>query len=213
MTTGVGFNWVDGIVLVLVLAGAWLGHRRGFSEGLLPLVKWAMILGIGAAVYHPLGQLLSRVSGMGLAWSRVCVYLGVLVLLLWLFARLRDRVGERLLAADLFGKADGFLGMVAGGLQYGMAVIAFVATIHAFDLTARWQQLEDQLEEESAERLFWEIAGSLDRECLYTSLLGPWLRQHLPQLLIQPEVVAAPPDRETPINQRNREIDRALAPR
>ncbi|MDI3339512.1 MAG: CvpA family protein [Sphaerobacter sp.] len=56
-------NWLDVIIILIVLLGAGAGVRRGFLRGALDLVIVAIGLVAGAVGYRPVAQLLERVVG------------------------------------------------------------------------------------------------------------------------------------------------------
>src|SRR5881394_2125757 len=54
-------SWVDCAVLILLVVGLWRGRKRGMSEELLDIVKWAIIVVAAGILYEPGGRFLNSV--------------------------------------------------------------------------------------------------------------------------------------------------------
>lgn len=64
------WNWVDYVVLALVLSGALLGWRRGFIRNAVDSATWLGSLALALLLYRPLAQLLSYITGLDEIWTR-----------------------------------------------------------------------------------------------------------------------------------------------
>src|ERR1041385_6896189 len=124
-------SWVDLAVVGLLIIGVLRGRKRGMSEELLDLLKWLLIVVVGAQLYQPLGDMLAANS----MFSRLSWYLAIYVTLILaikiIFGVIKKKVGEKLLGSDIFGRAEYYLGMSAGAVRYACVIIAVMAVIHA----------------------------------------------------------------------------------
>src|SRR5579863_5333625 len=77
------FDIVLGIVLVV---GIIRGRKRGMSEELLDVVKWLLVVFLGAVFYKPLGDLVSQLAGLPKVWSYIICYALVLIIVLIVFS-------------------------------------------------------------------------------------------------------------------------------
>lgn len=123
------FNAIDIVLVVVVLASALNGWRRGFILGLLDLLGWILSLVAGLRFYQPVARWLgahtdlwSDVWDQPLAFILIAVSVGVAVHLLSyvLLRRLPEDVHERSLN-QLFG--------LIPGLANGLITAAIVAAL------------------------------------------------------------------------------------
>src|SRR5258706_436034 len=71
-------NWVDFLVVIVVLTGIVRGRKRGISQELLDVVKWLLVVVVAAYSYEPMGQLLAHYS----YFSDLCCYVTVYTLII-----------------------------------------------------------------------------------------------------------------------------------
>jgi uncharacterized protein YkwD len=73
------FNWVDGLLVFVVLLGALNGWRSGFVLGTLGLVRWIGSL-VAAWWLHPfVADVLARNTGLAAVWQKPAAFLLVVV--------------------------------------------------------------------------------------------------------------------------------------
>src|ERR1043166_2869742 len=112
------FNWVDFLVMLVLVLGGVRGRRRGMSGELLDVVKWLLILVVGAIAYEPLGQLFAQYTYVSHLYSYLIVYALIIAAFVMVFSHLRPRLGDKLVTSDFFGSAEYYLGMIAGLVRY-----------------------------------------------------------------------------------------------
>ena len=57
-------SWVDVMVVALLGVGIWRGRKRGMSEELLDIVKWALIVVVAGFLYEPGGRFLTSMTSI-----------------------------------------------------------------------------------------------------------------------------------------------------
>lgn len=175
-------NFVDLLILLLVVLSVLNGYRRGFIIGVLDLVGWIVILVSGLRFYQPVAGWLrpfdfwSDVWDQPIAFILVAIVVGVIVQSLeyGLVRRLSKNIHER-----AFNKVLG----VIPGLAYGLIAAAIVSAL----LLAI--PLNDRLHERARE------SGLANRLALYAERLDAELRpvfgeaisRSLNLLTVQPE--------------------------
>ena len=88
-------SWVDCAVVVLLFVGLWRGRRRGMSEELLDIIKWALIVVLAGLGYQPIAQLLlSFTSVFGPLSMYVTTYMALALIITIIFSI--DRKSTRL---------------------------------------------------------------------------------------------------------------------
>src|SRR5262245_44630367 len=90
------FGWVDFAIVVLLGVGLWRGRKRGMSEELLDILKWAIIVVAAALLYEPGGRLLAKASVFSLVSCYVFAYFLVVALTFGLFALIRSSLGSKI---------------------------------------------------------------------------------------------------------------------
>ena len=126
-----GLSWVDFAIALLLVWGVVRGRKRGMSEELLDVIKWGLIVVVAGAAYLPLGKMLSQLSVFSLLSSYLFVYVGVAVLIFALFGFIRSKVGGKLSSAEIFGNAEYYLGMMAGGFRYLCIILVAMSLLNA----------------------------------------------------------------------------------
>src|SRR5262245_7489223 len=100
-----GLSWVDFAVVLLLIVGLWRGKKRGMSEELLDIVKWAVIVVVCALVYEPAGRFLASMSVFSPLSCYVAVYAGMALIIAITFSFIRRGAGAKLVGSDVFGAA------------------------------------------------------------------------------------------------------------
>ena len=125
------FNWFDVVLLATVVAGIMRGRKRGLSQELLTLLFWVVLIFACSAAYVPLGNALAEVAPLSKLFCYILCYLGVAGLLAMLFTPIKRAVGEKLISADSFGKAEYYIGMPAGAVRFLCVLVAVLAVLKA----------------------------------------------------------------------------------
>ena len=58
-------NWVDIVLVVVVVLAVWGGWRRGFFRGTADLVTWIGSIGLGFAFYEDAAEGIGRIISIG----------------------------------------------------------------------------------------------------------------------------------------------------
>jgi uncharacterized membrane protein required for colicin V production len=179
-------NGFDVILLAVLVAGVLRGRKHGMSEELMMLAKWLIIILGCAMIYVPVGQWLAKSSPFSLLASFMFVYSGAALIVLGIFGLVKHQLGGKLVGSDIFGRSEYYLGMGSGMVRFACILIAFLAL-----LNARFFPREEVL---AMERFQNDVYGSNFFPTWHTaqsivfekSLTGPWIKENLGFLLIQP---------------------------
>ena len=177
-----GFNFINVLLVLLVLLSVLIGWQRGLIRGLLDLTRWAGGLLLGLRFYQPVARWLGPRVGWSEVWDRPVAFIltvvvaGVLIQLLghMLLRRLPESVHERRLN-KLLGLMPGFVsGMIVAAIV--AALLLAVPLPEGLRTSARESALVNRLAA-SAERF----------EALLAPIFDEAVRQTLNKLTIQPE--------------------------
>ena len=91
-------NWVDLVLIVVLILAAWNGYRRGFIRGSLDLLTWGGSIGLGYAFYRYTADGLGSIAKLG-AWqlpvSFILTAIVARILIGILMKRIVRRIPER----------------------------------------------------------------------------------------------------------------------
>src|SRR5690606_38857631 len=107
------------------------GRKRGMSEELLDVFQWLTIIVLGAMLYEPLGNLISRGGSMGLFYAYLISYILTALVIKLVFSTVKRAVGEKLVHSDAFGSFEYYLGMGAGMLRCFCVLLFCLSLLHA----------------------------------------------------------------------------------
>jgi len=180
-------NLFDLVLLVVLAAGIYRGRKHGMSEELLSLLTWLAILFGCALLYQPGAELIGQFTGM---FSRLSCYLMAYVggagLIFLLFVGLKRLLGGKLLGSDLFGRSEYYLGMGSGLVRFSCILLAALALLNARSFTPTEVRAMEKFQDDVYGSNFFPTLHSVQTTVFDKSLTGPWIRENLGFLLIQP---------------------------
>lgn len=183
-------SWVDLFVAVLLLVGILRGRKRGMSEELLDIIKWALILVLAALFYAPLGEFLSGVSFFSLLSCYIFVYALIVLLIMLLFSMIRRSVGDKLVGSDTFGSAEYYLGMMAGLFRYACIILVGMAFLNARYYSPAEIQAKAKYQQDNFGSSFFLTLPDLQKEVFVNSLTGRMAHDYLGVAMIRPTASA-----------------------
>jgi uncharacterized membrane protein required for colicin V production len=181
-----GLSWFDLMVLVVLGIGVWRGRSRGMSEELLDVLKWLVIVVVGALVYRPVGKYISDYTHFSAGACYVAVYVSVLVLMRLFFGWIKRGVGEKLVGSDVFGNSEFYLGMLAGAVRFGCYVIVALALLNARYVSPEEMVANARMQKENFEDISFPTIGTIQQNVFKGSASGQLVKRYLGHELIVP---------------------------
>ena len=178
-------SWVDFAIMIVVMLGVLRGRKRGMSEELLDVVKWLCIVAVGAVTYEPAGNFLSEKLPFGRLSCYLAVYIAVILGFKLAFTLMKRQFGEKLVGSDDFGRAEYYLGMLAGGVRYTCVVFVVLAMLHARHYTAEEVRANEAFQEHNYGSIRFPTMYSFQRQVFGLAWTGKLTRQYAPFLLIR----------------------------
>lgn len=182
------FNYIDAIVLVLLIVGIFHGRKRGLSEELLTFVQWLVILFGGAVIYQPLGQMLAGLAPLSTLTCYLLVYLAFAGLVKLIFVQIQKAVGEKLVGSNVFGSFEYYLGMIAGMIRFSCAILVFMALLNARIVSEQERAATAKMQSKNFEGISFPTFGSFQQAVLVQSFVGRQVEAHLKFVLIESTV-------------------------
>ncbi|MEO6035865.1 MAG: CvpA family protein [Verrucomicrobiota bacterium] len=179
------FNYIDLIILVVLVIGIFRGRKRGISEELLTFLQWLVILFGGAAVYQPLGKQIAGVAPLSNLTCYIIAYLIFACLVKLLFLRIQRAVGEKLVSSNVFGSFEYYLGMLAGLIRFGCAMLVFMALLNAKLITEQERLETAKMQSKNFEGISFPTFGSFQQSVLFQSFTGRQVTTYMKFVLIE----------------------------
>lgn len=124
-------NWVDALAAAVLVIGFIRGRKRGLSQEMLDTVQWILIVVVGAIYYRPLAALLSQKPIFSQLTYYISSYLLIALGLKIVFTLIKQRIGQKLIEGDVFGRFEYYGGMLAGSVRFGCVFLAVLSVLHA----------------------------------------------------------------------------------
>src|SRR5260221_5263132 len=185
-TQDLGIGWIDLVIVGLLVVGVLRGRKRGISEELLDVVKWALIVVAGALAYQPLGGFLASSTPFSPLSSYVAVYTGIALVFLLLFSYLRRAIGGKLIGSDIFGNAEYYLGMCAGVVRYACIILVGMALLNARYYPQAEVRAHIKFQEDNYGSVYFPTFCAVQNQVFVDSFTGRATKNYLGMLLIRP---------------------------
>jgi uncharacterized membrane protein required for colicin V production len=178
------FGWFDLVVVAVIVLGVIQGRKRGISEELFDVFQWLTIVLLCAMLYRPIGKFLADFSHFRLLTSYICAYLFVLITIKLLFSWARHVSGEKLVSSDLFGSAEFYLGMAAGGVRCACYLMVALALLNAKHISPEELASTARAQKENFGDISFPTIGSLQQSVFAGSVSGSFVKKTLADNLI-----------------------------
>jgi|SRR5579872_3569936 len=179
-------NWFDFVVLIVILLGASRGRKHGMSVEMMISLQWVAIIFAGAFLYRPVGDWLSDISPMSHLFCYITVYVVTAMVVKSSFSLVKKSTGGKLVGSDVFGRAEFYLGMVAGAVRFTCILIAALALLNARLYTSREVAGAKAFQVDMYGSTFFTELSDVQQMVFKTSLLGSAVKNYAGFLLIAP---------------------------
>jgi uncharacterized protein YkwD len=168
------FNYIDALLILVVLFSVFSGWRRGFILGLLDLIRWIGSFLAALYFYQPVADWIGRITSWEAVWNQPLAFILIVVAVGLLIQFLANRL-LRLLPRDIHQwRVNQLLGILPGFVS-GLITAAFVAAL-LFSMSFSDGFQEKLRESETANRL----AGYTDElETALAPIFGEAIKQTL----------------------------------
>jgi uncharacterized membrane protein required for colicin V production len=188
-------NWFDFAVIIMVLLGISKGRKNGMSVELLGLLQWMTIVVAGAFLYRPLGDKLAQTSPVGRPFAYTSMYIAVAIVVKIIFSYIKKSIGGRLMEANVFGKAEYYLGMFGGAVRFACVMLAAMALLNAPYYSPGELARNKAVQIDLYGSNFFPGMGTIQQQVFKESLVGSAVKNNADIMLI---VTTAPDQRNKP---------------
>ncbi|MBM3833958.1 MAG: hypothetical protein FJ403_11945 [Verrucomicrobia bacterium] len=204
-------SWFDFVVLVVLVVGCVVGRKRGMSEELLDVFQWLLIVVVSALYYEPIGRFVAGYTAPSLMLSYIVTYLCLVLSIRLFFGWIKRMIGEKLVASDLFGRMEYYLGMVAGGLRFSCILLLLLAVLNARLISADQLAGEAKMQQENFGTITFPTLGSLQQTVFNQSASGRFVKKYMnDQLIVHTPAEAKLVQREGVAQRREKVVNEVL---
>lgn len=124
-------NWVDALAVAVLVIGFIRGRKRGLSQEMLDTIQWVLIVVVGAMYYRPIAALMSQHAMFSTLSYYILSYLLIALGFKIIFTLIKQRIGQKLIEGDVFGRFEYYGGMLAGSVRFSCVFLAVLSVLHA----------------------------------------------------------------------------------
>jgi len=205
------FDYFDIIVLVWLIVGLLRGRKRGMSQELLPMLQWLGIVVAGGLFYWSLSPLLRQYTQVSTLWSNIWAYLlialGVHLIYLWF----KQMLATKLVEKDPFGRAEFYLGMMAGVVRFACMILVVMSLMHAHVATETELAQTEKFQKDNFSDIRFPTYGELQQDVLVKSFTGRLVASNLNSVLLVSVSTPKTVKGESMAQKKNHEIDDILS--
>jgi len=202
-------GWFDFVALIMVMAGIFVGRRRGMSNELLDLALWLSIVAGGALLCPGLGRWLVGSLNLPPTPSYILAYLILASGFFLVFFLLRRGVGEKLVSSDVFGGLEYYMGMTAGAIRFMCMLLAVMAILNAPQTSKDELDRKLRVQREDLGSVYFPPFAQIQQTIFFGSFTGRAVKDYLSLALIQPDPKAKRPAGENIYRTREQLVDAA----
>ncbi len=193
-------NWFDVVVVLILGFGLFRGRKNGMSKEILPLFQWLAVILVSGLFYAMGAQLIAKMVKLDPLTGNLLAYAILAAVVFFFFSIIKRTVGLKLFGSNLFGNAEYYLGMPSGLVRYACMVIFALALLNARHYTAAQIQDSNNYQERWYGAHFFPDLYTVQSQVFEKSFIGPYLRQYLGVLLIEPTASSgAKPEPDEPV--------------
>lgn len=177
-------NWFDLLVVIVIMLGIRSGRKNGMSVEIVPMFQWILIVLGGAFLYRPLGDMLADSSPMPHLFCYITLYLIVALFIKGIFSLLKKGMGGKLTGSDVFGRAEFYLGMIAGSIRFLCILLAILAVMNAPYYSAKEIATDKAYQVDMYGSTFFPGFSAVQIQVFKESCVGSLLKKNAEFLLI-----------------------------
>ena len=134
------FNYIDALLVLIILLSAFFGWHRGFILGLLDLVRWIGSFVAALYFYHPVSELLGQVTGWEAVWNQPLAFILIVIIASLLIQVLGNYLLGSLPRNIHERTVNRFFGILPGFVNGLITAAIFAALLFAFPFADIFQE-------------------------------------------------------------------------
>jgi uncharacterized membrane protein required for colicin V production len=211
VVTNATFDYFDIVAVLWLIIGLWWGRKRGMSQELLPLLQWIGIVTVAGLLYGPFSLVIHQCTQFSALWSNITAYLLIMLCVHLAYLWFKKMFAEMLVKKDLFGKAEFYLGMMAGFVRFGCMLLVGMSLMNSRVATDAELAQTEKFQKDWFSDIRFPTYGGIQHDVLFKSFTGSWVQSNLKSVLIVTAPSAPAPKLETIAQRSNKMIDDILS--
>ncbi len=156
------------------------------SQEILPTLQWIAIMVLGGLFYRPVAAFLLQTSPLGGLLANILAYVIIALVVHIVFLLIKKAIGEKLVGSDLFGRAEYYLGMLAGAVRFACMLVCLLALMNSRIYSAEELAQNAKTQAHDFEGVSFPTYGTIQHAVLIDSLSGRTVKRDLAFFLISP---------------------------
>jgi uncharacterized membrane protein required for colicin V production len=177
-------SWFDFAVVIVLLLGLSKGRKNGMSVELMIMLQWLSIIFAAAFLYKPLGDELCLSSPVSHLFAYIAMYIAVAIVMKIAFSLLKKMMGGKMVGSNVFGRAEYYLGMIAGAVRFTCILIAALALLNAPYYSPQELAKARAYQVDLYGSAFFPGLGATQQQVFKDSMLGSALKHYAGFMLI-----------------------------
>jgi uncharacterized membrane protein required for colicin V production len=180
------FGWIDLVTVVVLFVGILRGRKRGLSEELLDTLQWITIVVVAGMFYRDVAECLGPPSLVGQTFYNITGYLIIVVTIKLVVSFLKKHMGSKLVGADIFGRFEYYLGMLAGMVRFACMYFVAASILHAPYYTEQMLAEDAKSQQKNFGDIRFPTLGGIQHSFFTESATGWAAHTYLGNGLVQP---------------------------
>jgi len=193
-------NWFDLAIVLLLVAGAFRGRKRGMSQEVLPLLNWIAVVTLCGLFYHPVAEMIANATVFTMLSASYAAYLGIAAFVMILFAIIKRQLGGKIVGSDMFGNSEYYLGIFSGMVRFACILIFALALLNARSYSQKEIQERNLFVMQNYSNDFFPAWFQVQDQVFRESFAGPVIHSQLGFVLIKPVEAESKPIKRKELN-------------
>ncbi len=174
----------DLLILLVLVAGAFHGRKRGMSLEFIDVVQWPLLLLFAGNTYEPIANFVAPYIQVKILYLYIGSYLLAAGFVALIFHSIKKTKDGKILGPDFFGSMEYYLGTVSGAFRYGCILVMIFSVLNIFPVKDRSSRgasnntVMDVLKSRSPAEIHYALTRG--------SNTGRFVRRHFSFLLMHP---------------------------
>jgi len=178
------FTWFDILILGVLALGFIIGRKRGMSGELVDLLMALIMVVVPALFYKDISKLCTEHLRLALPWANLTAYGALQMVIMIIFGIIKSKMGNKVVGADLFGRAEYVLGTLAGVARFACYVLVLFSLIHSSRVSKEEAIAAAKEQEKIYGSSFFPSMSQIQVTIVHDSLVGRFIRNRLEEQIL-----------------------------
>jgi uncharacterized membrane protein required for colicin V production len=178
------FTWFDILVLGVLVVGFIVGRKRGMSGELVDLLMALIMVVVPALFYKDLSKLCTEFLRLAMPWANLLAYCSMLFVIMIIFGVIKNKMGNKVVGADLFGRAEYIFGPLAGVARFACYLLILFSLIHSSKISKEEAIAAAKEQEKIYGSSFFPSRSQIQVDIVHDSMVGRFIKDKLEEQIL-----------------------------